>query len=237
MLRYIILMGTLLLGLSACRDRRDIRDYYFPARELINTDGKVYAYQNIGTLPGPDTIFWYYLGVDVDTALHLSVTRYGAGRNPQQLAREEVRNDGIYLRELTLLGADSTGRAIPTPTELEYNYTFPFYLGEGERPAGYRLNYSDAAGQTTFVTLDRKHRGDTTVYVMGEKLDAIVFDLAGEVSLRNAVEGDISPRFEGYEIYAEGLGLVEYYRDLGAAGGVGGRLVRRLPMPEFAASR
>ena len=228
------LLTLLAICLLGCGDQRDIRDYYFPARELINTEGKVYAYENLGTLPGPDTIYWYYLGVDLDTALYLAVTRYGDNMEPQQLAREEITNEGVRLRELTLLGVDSAGRAVPTTTDIQYDLSFPFYLGEATAPAGYRLSYSDRAGQQTFVTLDRRYRSDTTIYVLGAEYDAVVFDLAGEVSLRDAVDGDISPSFAGYEVYARGLGLVEYVRNLGAAGSLGGRLVGRVPMPEFA---
>ena len=233
MIKYLFSL-TALLSLFGCDHRRDIRDYYFPVRELINTDGKVYAFASTGTLPSPDTVYWYYLGVDLDTSLYLSVTRYGPGLNPVQLSREQLMNDGVRLRELTLFEADSAGRAIPTQAEILYNQTFPFYLDE-TTAAGYRLRLANSIGRTTYVTLNRYFRNDTTLSVMGEERDAILVELQGEVSQRDAVEGDISPTFSGYEIYARGLGLVEYYRDLGAAGTTGGRLIRRLPMAEFAA--
>ena len=232
-----IQLGCLLLLLCTCDTRRDIRAYYFPARELINTDGKVYAYENTGTLPGPDTIYWYYLGVDVDTALYLSVTRYGPDLSPQQLAREEITNSAVRLRELTLLQPDSSGRAIPTETDILFDRAFPFYLDEQPEAYGYRLSYQYENTQTTYVTLNRRYRSDTTVNVLGREYDALVFDLSGEVSLRDATAGDISPTFSGYEVYAREMGLVEYFRDLGAAGTLGGRLARRIPMREFTDER
>ena len=69
---------------------------------------------------------------------------------------------------------------------------------------------------------------------MGEEVEAIVFDLLGEVSQRDPLEGDISPTFTGYEIYGRGLGLVEYQRNLGAGGILAGKLVRRISMPDYA---
>ena len=232
LVKYLFCVAALCSCLS-CDDRRDIRDYYFPVRELINMDGKVYAYESTGTLPSPDTTYWYYLGVDLDTSLYLTATRYGPDKSPVQLSREQLTNEGVRLQEMTLFEADSAGVVIPTQAEILYNQTFPFYLDEAT-VAGYRLRLNNSVGRTTYVTLNRYFRYDTTLTVLGEAHDAIVVELQGEVSQRDAVEGDISPTFSGYEIYARGLGLVEYYRDLGAAGTTGGRLVRRLPMTEFA---
>ncbi|MBC6995677.1 hypothetical protein QWY85_18325 [Neolewinella lacunae] len=225
------LVGSLFLG---CDGRRDIRSYYFPAREL--TDGLVYVYENTGTLPGPDREYWYYLGVDVDTALYLSVTRYSPVLAPEQQGREEIRNDGVYLRELTLLGTDSAGLAIPTPTTLLFNQTFPFYLeDQPTKPYGYRMRLSppDNPDAVTYVTLNRYFERDTTIEVLGGSYPALVFSLAGEVSVRDPEEGDISPQFTGYEIYAKGLGLVEYRRELGNGNSLGGRLAARMTMEAF----
>lgn len=232
MVKYLFSFAAL-CSLFSCDDRRDIRDYYFPVRELINTEGKVYAFENTGTLPSPDTTFWYYLGVDLDTSLYLTATRYGPDKTPVQLSREQLTNEGVRLQELTLFEADSAGVVIPTQAEILYNQTFPFYLDEAT-PVGYRLRLNNSVGRTTYVTLNRYFRYDTTLTVLGEAYDAILVELQGEVSQRDVVEGDISPTFTGYEIYAHGLGLVEYHRYLGAAGSTGGRLVRRLPMAEFA---
>lgn len=231
-----LLTSTLCL-LSSCDDRRDVRDYYFPARELINNDGLVYAYENIGTLPGPDFEYSYFLSVDLDTALYLSVTRYGPDHAPAQQSRERIRNDAVYLDQLALLPQDSNGIAQPIEADLIYNKVFPFYLAPDDpAPYGYRIRYTppDDPDATTYVTLDRRFRTDTTVSVLGQTYDAIVFDLAGEVSLRDPEDGDISPSFTGYEIYARGLGRVEFVRVLGDGESFGGRLAERIPMPEFA---
>lgn len=233
---FLVLPSLFLLFFSGCDNRRDIRDYYFPVRELINVNGQVYAYENIGTLPAPEREYWYYLGVDQDTALHLSITRYGPDFTPEQQSREEICNDGVRLRELAMLPADSNGIAQPVAAEVLYAYAFPFYLRDNDPTAyGYRLRLSspEVAGATNYVTLDRRYRGDTTFLFQGETYDAIIFDLEGEVSLRDSVEGDISPTFQGYEIYAKGLGRVAYWRELAKGASMGGRLVERLPMEEF----
>lgn len=236
-MRFFFLLISCFSLFTSCDDRRDVRDYYFPVRELINEDGLVYAYQNIGTLPGPELEYWYFLGVDVDTALYLSVTSYGPDMAPAQQSRERVRNDAIFLEQLTLLPQDSNGIAQPVETELIYNKVFPFYLFPDDlSPYGYRMRYDppESPGSTSYVTLNRKFRSDTVINILGQDYDGIVFELAGEVSMRDPEAGDISPEFGGYEIYARGLGRVEFKRELGNGASFGGRLVERIPMPEFA---
>lgn len=235
-MRLLFCLLPCLLLLTACDDRRDVRAYYFPVRELINTDGLVYAYENTGTLPGPELEYTYYLGVDLDTALYLSVTKYGPNLAPAQQSRERIRNDAVVLEEHTLLPPDSNGIAQPVETDLIFNRVFPFYLfPDDPSPYGYRMRFNspETPGATSYVTLNRRFLTDTVINVLGQDYDALVFDLGGEVSMRDPEAGDISPSFGGYEIYARGLGRVEFKRHLGDGASFGGRLVERIPMEEF----
>jgi|AntRauTorckE5430_2_1112549.scaffolds.fasta_scaffold00037_15 hypothetical protein len=220
----------------SCDSGRDVRDFYFPARELAET-GLVYVYENTGSLPGPSEEFAYYLGVAQDTALYLSVTQYDGTFSPRQQTRQEIKNDGAYIRDLMLLQTDSLGMAIPIATELLYDRAFPFYLNDvtNEVANGYRLRFTNPANEArqTFVSLNRAFRGDTSINVLGENYSAIVFDLAGEVSERDNELGDISPQFTGFEIYAKGIGLVEYQRVLSVGATLGGRLTERIGMDAF----
>ena len=217
----------------SCERADDVRRYYFPVREL--TDGLVYEYANQGTLTDEPAEYWYYLGLDRDTALYLSATRYADGMTPVQVGRERITNDGVRLEQLFLYPPDLHGVRRRVEAEILYNRSYPFLLDDGQA-VGYRIGFAppDNPDATNYVSLDRRYRKDTTLTVMDRTYAAIVFDLAGEVSQRDPDLGDISPTFTGYEIYAEGLGLVEYYRDLGAGGTVAGKLIRRSPMADYA---
>ena len=219
---------------AGCSDADDIRAYFFPVREL--TDGLVYEYANQGNFSDREFDYWYFLGVDLDTALYLSSTHYADGLTPDQLTRERITNEGVSMEQLTLYPPDRDDHLLARDATVLYDRTFPFVLGDG-LATGFRISFTPAGNPdaTNIVSLDRIYRGDTLVNVLGEEYAAIVFDLRGEVSQRDPVEGDISPTFTGYEIYAEGLGLVEYARDLGPAGVLAGKLVRRLPMADYAA--
>ncbi|WP_116127673.1 hypothetical protein [Lewinella sp. IMCC34183] len=230
----IRLLPLLLPLLAACSGEPDIRDYYYPVREL--TDGLVYEYRNTGNVNQDSSEFWYYLGVDRDTALYLSATRYDRGVTPAQVSTERVRNEGAYLQSLTLYPLLPDGERIRTDVEILYDRTFPFFPGDG-LATGFRIRFPapGTPGADNYVSLNRYYRGDTTLTVLGEEYEAVVFDLQGEVSQRDVRLGDISPTFTGYEIYARGVGLVEHYRDLGPGGEVGGKLIRRIGMEEYAA--
>lgn len=221
--------------LWACADEADIRDYYYPVREL--TDGLVYQYQNTGDVNQEPYEYWYYLGLDRDTALYLSATRYANGITPVQVSTERVRNEGVYLEQLTLYPPNTNGTRQRVETEVLYDRIFPFYPDDG-LASGYRVRFQvpENSDAENYVSLNRYYRGDTTLTVLGEAREAIIFDLRGEVSQRDPELGDISPTFTGYEIYARGLGLVEYQRNLGQGGVAGAKLVRRMPMTEFAGS-
>ncbi len=228
------ILYLLLPLLVACAEKTDIRAYYFPVREL--TDGLIYEYANKGTISDEPFDYWYYLGIDRDTALYLSATRYANGMTPVQLGRERITNEEVLLEELFLYPPDPSGTRQRILAELLYNRIFSFYLEDG-RAVGYRIGFSppDRPEATNYVSLDRRYRRDTTLMVMEQIYPAIVFDLQGEVSQRDPELGDVSPTFTGYEIYAKGLGLVEYYRDLGAGGTLDYKLIRRLPMADYAA--
>ena len=96
------------------------------------------------------------------------------------------------------------------------------------------FNDPNQPGVTNYVTLNRRYLRDTTFVLQEKEYPALLFSLEGEVSLRDPEEGDISPQFRGYEIYAKGIGLVAYRRELGTDGAArGGRLTERVSMEEF----
>ncbi len=156
------------------------------------------------------------------------------GVTPVQVSTERIRNEGVFLQQLLLYPVLLTGERTRTDAEIIYDRVFPFYTGDG-RATGYRIRFPDPdnTDAENYISLNRYYRGDTTLQVLGEQRDAVIFELQGEVSQRDPELGDISPTFTGYEIYAKNLGLVEYQRDLGAGGLQAGKLVRRISMAEY----
>ncbi|MEM7572844.1 MAG: hypothetical protein AAF433_08085 [Bacteroidota bacterium] len=202
-----------LISCFACSDaRRDIRDYYYPIRTM--TDGKVYVYQDPDQ-PNRAPNYWYYLGIDQDSALYLSSTAYLPDFEPGQQVTEQIFNEGVVLKQLAIAFPDSVGQLSMVNAEVEAGNAFPFYLEADERPAYVvKLSFEDelTQGNRQNITFNRQYQRDTTVEVMGESYDALVFKLVAEFYIEEAGLGGIQPGLSGYEIYAEGLGLVETQR-------------------------
>lgn len=228
------LVVLLLVGSSGCEQSRDIRDYYFPVRAL--TQGLVYEYE---VLAGVDSlpIYWYALGVDKDTALHLAITTYGSDFSPSSLVREQLFKEGVVTQDVRIYSTDSTGRSQESQAEIMAGNAFPFYLPKTAQPAYvYRIRYNSPAADSVVytITYNRQYERDTTVEVLGQTLPAIQLRITGETDIYDPVNGSLSPQFEGYEIYAEGVGLVESYRNFN--GFILHNVLRRqLDMKEFQA--
>lgn len=238
-MRYLtstLLLSATLLSFSTCgpTSGRDIRDYYFPFRQL--TEGLVYEYTAIdsNTLEAHD--YWYYRSFIQDTAMFLTVNFYNAQFLPERFSREELVSGGIVLNELFLYEADTTGRQQRTAATIESANVFPFYI-DPDAPEIYlykvrfRLPSQPASANTTLI-INRQFARDTTFQLDGTDYPAIQFDLRGVVEIRDTSAGGIEPTFTGGEIYAEGIGLVEYWRSFGEQKRHY-RLADRYPMTTF----
>ncbi len=230
------LSALALLLLAACNDNapRDIRDYFFPLREL--TDGLVYEYRDVrhDSLT-PD--FWYYRTLPTDTAYYFTKAYYQNDFVPRNLYRERMVNNGILLEDLYLYETDSTGLQTPAKATVLSANVFPFEVGAvPDEVFIYQVRFqlpSQPHGTTTLL-INRRFAGDTTYVFEDKTYPAIRFDIKGTVDQRDSIIGDIEPRFTGQEVYAKDLGLVLYARDYGAAGGgFRHQLVRRYPMQEL----
>ncbi len=219
--------------LGACRpgdERRDIRDYYFPLRGL--TDGLVYEYRPVGNDSLPPA-YRYYRSILQDTAMFLTANYYTGRFEPQQLVREELVDGGMVVRELFLYAQDSAGLQQQVRADVQNGSVFPFYLRPGKPGVYlYKVRFrlpSQPPGASTTLILNRQFAADTTFTFEGKNHDALLFHLRGVAEIRDTVAGGVEPEFGGAEIYAEGLGLVEYWRDLGTTR-VHYRLAERYPM-------
>ena len=179
------------------------------------TDGKVYVYQDPDQ-PNRALNYWYYLGVDQDTALYLSSTAYLPDFEPGQQVTEQIFNEGVVLKQLAIAFPDTSGNMNMVNAEIEAGNAFPFYLDAEERPAYVaKLSFQDelSQGNRQEITFNRQYLRDTTVNVIGKEYDALIFKLVAEFYIEEAGLGGVQPGLTGYEIYAKGLGLVESHRE------------------------
>ncbi|MEM6398188.1 MAG: hypothetical protein AAF741_17685 [Bacteroidota bacterium] len=228
-----LLIIVFLIILSCQAGPRDLRDYYFPVREL--TTGQVYVYADMEQ-PDKAPSHWYYLGNELEEGLYLSATAYTPAFEPYQQLTEHVYNDGVVLEHISFDFPDSTGKSRMVDAEILAGNVFPFYLEE-DNPAyvsDLQFDIPEPPGGRQLVTFNRQYLRDTTLSVLDKERDAIVFNMVAEYYVEDDTQGGLPTKIEGYEIYAFGLGLVETYRETSSGVVlVNEKLVKRISMQEL----
>ena len=208
---WLLAMGVVLFTACSERDVRNIQAYYFPLAEL--TEGMVYEYRSVGADSlAPD--YWYYRSMSGPQGAFLVGNYYGPDLKPQQLVREELVSNGMLLADLILYETDSTGRQRPVKTEVLSGSVFPFEVRDSGGVFLYKIRWNPPSDPGAEITLikNRYFAGDTTVNYRGEAYDAVVFTLRELIAYDR--EGVLEKQYEGREVYAKGLGLFYYRKDI-----------------------
>lgn len=233
-LRRLLFLFVLSLLINTCGNERDIRNFYFPVREL--TDGLVYEYRDIRyDSLSPD--YWYYRTIPTDSAYYFTKAYYQNDFIQRQLYREAMVENGMLIKDLFLYESDSTDQQLKTRAEILSPNVFPFEVMGNQDIYIYQVRFqlpSQPHGSTT-VLINRRFIGDTTYQFQDQTYSAIQFEVLGSVDQRDSILGDIEPHFNGREIYAERLGLVYYERSYGKdVPAFKHQLINRYPMNELA---
>lgn len=230
----VLFIATLVIGLSSCRKNgpKDIRDYYFPLREL--EEGLVYEYQPVH-LDSLTPAYWYYRSFIQDEGVFLTGTYYEYDLVPLQLVREELVRNGMLVQDVYLYDdkPDSTGQQNRTAVEVLQGSAFPFEVTDSSGVFLYKIRWEPPQDSGAVITLvkNRRYLKDTVVQVLGESHDAILFDVRELLTYDK--EGVFEQAYGGQEIYAKGLGLVYYNKTIGEGMTLSYALNRRYPMNEL----
>lgn len=208
----IVIVLLLWVG-AACTGlgKRDIRDYYFPLKSL--TEGLVYEYQTEDGNGFPPE-YRYYRSFIGDGAVSLTVMQYDQDLLPLVFTNERLVRNGMKAEELLLLYPDGQGKQLQVSTQIESADVFPFRVEENGGIYLFRTAWEDPMDSSRGYTLiqNRYFDGDTSVVFQREKYPAVRFLLREGMDDRQ--EGVLSLVYEGKEVYAKGLGLVYYEKEI-----------------------
>ena len=227
-------LAIFVIGLSSCRNdgSKDIRDYYFPLKQL--EDGLVYEYQPVY----PDSLtpaYWYYRSFIQEDGVFLTGTYYEYDLIPMQLVREELIANGMLVHDVFLYDEvrDSTGLQNRTSVEVLQGSAFPFEVSDSSGVFLYKIRWEPPQDSGAVITLVKNRRfvKDTLVEVSGNSMDAVIFDVRELLSYDK--EGVFEQEYGGREIYAKGVGLVYYDKKIGGNMAFSYALNRRYPMKEL----
>lgn len=202
---------VLCIWITQCAvDGWNTRKYYFPLKKL--EEGKVYAFKNVGNI-GPSKVYWYYRAILGKEEVYLTATYYEDQPNPLQLVTERLVENGMIREELFLFEVDSIGKSQRTKAEIEVGDAFPFYVKERGGIFLQKQTWMDReTGHKMTLIKNRIFGGEDTFTWEGKELDAVQFEV--KELLIDEADGALELEFSGNEVYAEGLGLVYYEKEI-----------------------
>ncbi len=208
---------------------RNIEAYYYPLSEL--QDGKVYEYEPLGDEHDPP-VYWYYKSMMQDGKGYLLGTSYGPAFTPDQFVREERVDNGMMLVDFLVYETDAEGKSQQIKADVEAANVFPFQV----KPLGSVLLTSlhwRPLGDTSSITLvrNRQYDSDTTFSFQGKNVEAVKFNTRELIDQEET--GHLELEFGGTEIYAKGIGLVYFRKDVSGERRIEYRLKAIYSMAEF----
>lgn len=199
--------------LGSCRPddgSRDIEAFYFPIKALVA--GKVYEYRSVGN-PNDPPVYWYYRSVKENGSFFLLGNSYDQDFTPDQSVREERVGNGMLLTDFYTFEPTENGKKQPVRANIAAANVFPFRVKE---PAGVLLcsiNWIPAAGgsQVTVVK-NRQFDSDTVFTFQGRQVPSIQFNTRELLDQEEV--GHLELEFGGTEVYAKGIGLIYFRKDI-----------------------
>ena len=203
-----------LLSLLACSNEQvdgPYKAYYFPYEEL--TEGLIYEYSAVNG-DSLSTEYWFYKSIENEEGWHLTGTYYDAYYQVRQFFREDMHPSGSIMADYFLYQPDSNGTNQRFEAELKAPNGFPFELKDTNSILLFDLQwtFSENPVHRISLTRNRQYRERQSFSFQGERLPAVIFDLRERVD--DEREGHLVKEYTGTEIYAKGIGLVYYRKDL-----------------------
>ncbi len=222
--------AVLLLVGCGKNDAKDIREYYFPLKQL--KDGLVYEYQAVNN----DSLApnrWYFRSFVQDTGVYFTGTYYSPDLTPLQFTREEMVKNGMLLTDLYLYEADATGKQQRVEAQIIAGSVFPFEVRDSGGIFLYKISWKPISAPDTRITLikNRRYAGDTTFVFQNKRYACAVFEV--RELLEQEQEGFFEREFSTVEWYAKGLGLVYYRKNITDDFVLEYQLAKRYPMEEL----
>ncbi len=231
----ILLLFGVMISLNSCRVdhiAREFMAFYYPVFDL--QEGKVYEYRPVknDTLP---VDYWYYSSHMVDDKLHFTGNYYNDRFQVQQFFRESQEENSMQLNDFILYNADENGKQEQIDVEILGRNTFPTLFADSTKTfkMGVKWNIPDEVGTTISLNRERKYIGMSQYAYQGERYESAIFKTQEHIEHFVEDDGYLEPSFPGIEIYAKGVGLVYYKKQLSSDVLIEYELYNTYSMEEF----
>ncbi len=207
LLSAVLISGFLITSCQNISEDHHLKPYFFPMDSLKS--GQVYVYESTDSL-APKYI--RYRAVSNDTLL---IERYNQRMKPEQIAYWNIVSNGARLHELFLYHEDSIQRERVRAT-IERADVFPFRVRDSLDVILFKVHWEDPLEEGRSYTVIKNRRFDDTLEFLynGKPIPAVRMNVMEAID--DHQEGTLEIQLKGWEVYAEGLGLVAWqktYRD------------------------
>ncbi|HFA52246.1 MAG TPA: hypothetical protein ENJ95_24775 [Bacteroidetes bacterium] len=213
-MKKIFFLFLFICLLAACNDdgSRNIEAYYFPLKNL--KEGKIYEYRSVGSRNDPP-VYWHYQSIEEGGREYLLGTAYDQAFLPDQSIKEEKVKNGMKLIGLSVFEADSTGNKQQITATIEQGNVFPFNVKKPANVLLTSLHWQSLADSATIYLIRNRQYDSDTVFLFNEKnIEAVKFNILELVE--HDAGGRLSLESKGEEVYAKGIGLVSFKKDISA---------------------
>ncbi len=202
-----------LMFIAGCeKENRNIKDFYFPLASL--EEGLIYEYHSINNQYDPPFFWLYQTKVEGDD-LFLTGTYFGPDFSKYQSIREEVVSNGMLLDEFRWYEKDTTTNTeYEVPVEVHSGNVFSFELTNPPSVLVSSIHWTlptDTLTKMTFIR-NRQFEKDTTYTFANQSYDCLKFYVRELID--NERQGHLEQEYEAAEIYAKGIGLVYFRKDI-----------------------
>ena len=213
---FQVLLVFTIFSIVACQPKNkkiNIKAYYFPLEKL--KEARVYEYHSVNK-DSTEIEYWIYQTYKNDTASFLTGKFYDDRFYLLQSFTEEIVGNGSLMHNYFLYAFDSIGNPIQVPTEILVPNVFPFEVQDDGGIFLFKLKWNSGGTQNASTTLIRNRRyiGKTNYPYKGKLLDCVAFELREIIDLHIEGDGHSEPELAGKELYAKGIGLIYYKKQI-----------------------
>lgn len=207
-----ILLLSLIVGCQSDPDRLNLEPFYYPLDSLFQS--KVYAYESVGN-PYDPPIFWWYKSENNNGAQQFIGTSYDLDFQPDQYVVERRLKNGMKLDTFITYEAIDDKQKLQVMAKIEEGNVFPFELDDENEVLLTSVKWhSETSNADISFIRNRQYLADTTVVFKGDTLPAV------RILLRELIdtdkEGHLELEYGGEEVYAKGIGLVYFEKNINA---------------------
>lgn len=183
-------------------------DYYFPIHNLPG-EGKVYKYNSkLGDQYPPE--IWKFTRVGPG---RLESINYAPDGSEVLRQYDRIVSNGVLTDSLILMVNDQTGQRLPIRTKVVSPHRFPFAPEDTSKVFLTQLEWNQPLdGMHVVLQRRRQWEKDTTWTYQGSSLPAVLFKI--DDILETETAGWTNSHWKGKEVYAKGLGLVYFKRNI-----------------------